>query len=134
MGQILIIEDNPVTQQILCELAGRRGHDCMTASNGREGMRVFETRTVDLVITDIIMPEQEGLETIRAIRSSGSMLPIIAMSGSFSRAGCSAALDYLEIAAALGASGRLRKPFSASQLYRELDRLLPVVEDREETA
>lgn len=124
MGQILIIEDNPVTQEIVTELATRRGHDCRSAGNGREGMELFAAGGYDLVITDILMPEQEGLETILAIRRSDSKVPIIAMSGSFSPLEGGIAVDYLEIATALGANAQLRKPFSAIQFYREFDRLL----------
>lgn len=127
MGQVLIIEDNPVTQEIVAELASRRGHACVTASNGREGMERFADGAFDLVITDILMPEQEGLETILAIRRTDTHVPIIAMSGSFSPIEGTTAVDYLNIASALGANAQLRKPFSTSQFYHALDRLLDEV-------
>lgn len=124
MGQILIIEDNPVTREIVAELASGRGHTCRTADNGRTGMDLFSSGTFDLVITDILMPEQEGLETILAIRRTDTRVPIIAMSGSFLPLEEATAIDYLEIAAALGATGQLRKPFSVGQFYTVFDRLL----------
>lgn len=99
----------------------------MTASNGREGMELFARGAFDLVITDILMPEQEGLETILAIRRTDIRVQIIAMSGSFSPIEGTTAVDYLDIASALGANAQLRKPFSTSQFYHTLDRLLDEV-------
>ena len=126
MSQILVIEDNPITQIVVADLLARRGHQCVIANNGREGLDKLSGHEIDLVITDIIMPEQEGLETIIAIRRSNSDLPIIAMSGSFCPISIVSSIDYLKIAAALGANARLNKPFSAHQFYEELDRLLPL--------
>ncbi len=126
MGLVLIIEDNPVTQEVVAELATRRGHRCVTAGNGREGMEAFSRHSFDLVITDILMPDQEGLETILAIRRTDTRVPIIAMSGSFSPLEGRTTVDYLNIATALGANVQLRKPFSVSQFNHALDHLFPI--------
>ncbi len=126
MGLVLIIEDNPVTQEIVAELVSRKGHSSVTAGDGREGMEQFSRHICDLVITDILMPNQEGLETILAIRRANSRVPIIAMSGSFSPIEGTTSVDYLDIASALGANAQLRKPFSISQFNDMFDRLLAV--------
>lgn len=126
MGLVLIIEDNPVTQEIVAELLSRKGHSSVVAGNGREGMAAFARDGFDLVITDILMPDQEGLETILAIRRTGARVPIIAMSGSFSSIEGTTTVDYLNIATALGADAQLRKPFSVSQFNHTLDRLLVI--------
>ncbi len=71
----------------------------------------------DLVITDLVMPEQEGLETIHAVRKQWPQLPIVAISGAFAGA-------YLELAKKLGASAIFRKPFEPGVILREVHRLV----------
>jgi CheY-like chemotaxis protein len=82
MRSVLIIDDDAEYRQVLKIFLERENYEVVEAANGKEGLRVLDERPVDLVITDILMPEQEGLETIQAIRRERPKLKIIAMSGS----------------------------------------------------
>lgn len=87
------------------------------ASDGKQAQsRCLET-VFDLVITDLVMPEQEGLETIHALRKQSPNLPVVAISGAFAGA-------YLELARKLGAKAVFRKPFEPGSILREIHRLI----------
>lgn len=123
MARILVIDDDP-TIRSLCTLAlSNQGHEVTTAPDGRDGLALLGGSAFDLVVTDLVMPGQEGISTIRDIRSIAQHMPILAISGSASgesRAG----IDYLKLALSLGAQAGLRKPFSPRQLANAVDALL----------
>lgn len=112
MATILVVEDEEAFRLMLTEMLKREGHSVMTAANGREAIALAQCNAFDLVITDLIMPEKEGIETILDLRKIAPGVRIIAMSGG----GRGSARDYLHAAAQLGASQTLSKPFSRSQL------------------
>src|SRR3954471_5094002 len=112
MARALIIEDNAAFRTMLRLALGQLGHEVVEARHGREGLALQRKTTVDFVITDLVMPEMEGVETIMALRRVAPALKIIAMSGG----GKAPAEDYLEIAAKVGATCTLAKPFSAKAL------------------
>ncbi|MBK8160409.1 MAG: response regulator [Rhodospirillaceae bacterium] len=116
MVHVLLIEDDPLVQDMLQVALQLAGYEVTLASNGREGLRKFAAQKPDIVVTDIIMPEQEGIETILAIRKIDQALPIIAMSGGSSIG----ALDFLDAARTFGASRILTKPFSPKDLIAAL--------------
>lgn len=113
MPRILLIEDDLELRHVLAATLVQAGHAVVEAANGREGMSLFHTEPVDLVITDILMPEREGIETIATIHRERPEVPIIAISGSPTRSGV-----YLALAAKFGASYTLAKPFSTEVLLR----------------
>jgi CheY-like chemotaxis protein len=76
------------------------GHDVIVAKGGREGIALVDGMAPDLVITDILMPDKDGIETIRDLRAKGCRLQIIAMTG----AKCASGLDYLSLAQRFGAN------------------------------
>ena len=123
MARILVIDDDP-TIRSLCTLAlTNGGHEVATAPDGRDGVALLGRRSFDLVVTDLVMPDQEGISTIRSIRDMARDLPILAISGSMggeARGG----VDYLKLALSLGAQAGLRKPFSPRQLAKAVDELL----------
>lgn len=119
MPRILLIEDNATFRGILALFLGRAGHTVIEAVNGRDGIRKLEAHGADLVITDIVMPEQEGLETIRILQALKPGLPIIAISGTSSRSSL-----YLRLARHLGAHRVLAKPFGADELLAVVRELL----------
>lgn len=123
MCRVLVIEDSNVTRMLIASLLKHLGHSVVEAGDGLKAMRAFVPGTIDLVITDIIMPDQEGVETIRQIRQLDEAVPILAMSGSDSQLG---AMDYLSMTLAFGANDTLRKPFSLDALVAKLEGLLPV--------
>jgi YesN/AraC family two-component response regulator len=90
------------------------------AEDGLAGMKLFRDQAPDFVITDLIMPEQEGIQTIRELRASGRKVAILAVSGS----GVERNLDYLESATKLAATETLGKPFRRQELLDAVTRLL----------
>jgi two-component system, chemotaxis family, chemotaxis protein CheY len=109
---ILIVEDDPVVRRTL-ELALRSaGFDAIPASNGQEGIALFRLRSPHVVVTDILMPEQDGIETILQIRREAPATKIIAISGG----GSVGHSDFLEIATKLGANVVLAKPVAPAAL------------------
>jgi len=113
MARILIIDDDEQVRTTVQEMLLRAGYDVLQAVNGKQGLRVFSEHTVDLVITDLLMPVMPGSRFISILRSDYPDLKIIAMSGGGKMYRPD---DYLELAGDLGAHGMLKKPF----LYRDL--------------
>lgn len=112
MALILVIDDEELIRETIRVKLEQNGHQVIEAANGAEGLRQLEASSVDLVVTDIIMPEQEGIETIRKIRNRDSAVGIIAISGG----GRTRNFGFLDFAKKLGADAALSKPFTGSQL------------------
>lgn len=121
MSKILLVEDEDAFRMILKQMLERDGHTVLPAANGRKALRLCIDGGIDLVVTDIVMPDMEGLETIREIRKQHPALKVIAMSGG----GRIGAEDYLRIAGKLGADQTLVKPFSRTQLRAAISGVLP---------
>jgi CheY-like chemotaxis protein len=119
MAHLLVIEDDDLLREIIAVTLRHAGHSVAEAVEGRQGCELFHAQPADLVLTDLIMPGQEGIETIMQLRQTQPDLPIIAMSG-----GATHARFYLEIAAKLGARRILAKPFTAEDLLRSVHDLL----------
>ena len=120
MKRILLIEDDDSLRAILRVSLEKMGHAVTEATNGREAMGIFKKTAPNLVLTDLIMPEIEGLETIRAMRRAQPELKIIAMSGG----GRSDSRDNLNMAKNFGATAVFAKPFSFKELHKVIDELL----------
>ena len=120
MSSILVVDDDTQVLELMSEMLTLEGHAVTAANNGVEAEDKFVNEHFDLVITDLIMPEREGLETIMRLRKCTSMLPIIAISGG----GRIGADDYLESAAQLGANATIAKPFNRSDLVSTVSELL----------
>ncbi len=103
MTRILLVEDDELTRLVLKDVLESEGYEIREASNGREALLSFASAPPDLVLTDLVMPDTEGIELIIKMRKSDPHVKIVAMSGSE---------DYLELAMKLGAIGSLEKPFS----------------------
>jgi DNA-binding response OmpR family regulator len=112
MAKILLVDDNDEFREQSSQLLRRAKHTVTTAANGNEALRLVQDNVFDLVITDLIMPEKEGIETIVKMRKKIPTLKIIAMSGG----GLIAPEDYLVIARKLGVAQTLAKPFSGKEL------------------
>jgi len=120
VAKVLIIDDDPSARRMICRILTEAGHLAIDAEDGLDGVRRFRAEAPDLVVTDLIMPRQEGIQTIADIRASGDETPIIAISGG----GAGAAELYLNMAEELGASAVLAKPFRPSDLLSLVDELL----------
>jgi two-component system, chemotaxis family, chemotaxis protein CheY len=112
MAKILVIEDDAAVRTTIVQLLEEAGHRVLWAVDGLHGMAVFRSRQPDLVITDIIMPEQEGIQTITEMRAAKPDAKIIAISGG----GRIHNTDFLQIARHLGAMDAIAKPFDAEFL------------------
>jgi DNA-binding response OmpR family regulator len=112
MARILVIDDDTAVCRVVRELLADDGHEAEEARDGAEGLRRCAADPPDLVITDLVMPNKEGIETIIELRRRFPGVRIIAMSG----AGGQSPTTYLAAASALGADAILRKPFRASDL------------------
>ncbi|HEX4193911.1 MAG TPA: response regulator [Stellaceae bacterium] len=106
MKKILVIDDNMVVRNTIVQILESEGYEVISAEDGRRGLFVFRSEKPDLVVTDIIMPEKEGIETIRDIRGEVPDAKIIAISGG----GRIGNTDFLKIARQLGASDIVAKP------------------------
>jgi CheY-like chemotaxis protein len=120
MARILIVDDEPDILVILDRMLRKMNHQTILAGNGKEAVQRLEENPVDLVITDLIMPESEGIETIAVIRKRWPGVKIIAMSGG----GRQSPVPYLAVAATLGADATLTKPFDRANLVDALRHVL----------
>lgn len=120
MAQILIIDDEPQIRSMLRQMLEREGYSVLDAANGREALRHLAQNPVDLVITDLIMPDMEGIETIRNLKQAHPGIDIIAISGG-GRIGPD---TYLELARKLGARFTFTKPIGRSELVTAVRSIL----------
>ncbi len=101
--RILIVDDDAAVRRVLQTILEEAGHYVEVATNGREALDRMAAGGIDLMITDLVMPEQEGIETIKRLRKEHPDVKVIAMSGAFGG-------DYLQIAGFMGAHSTLVKP------------------------
>lgn len=121
MLDIILIEDDDSVRSLLKRALVSYGYCVREASNGKEGIALFNEKAADLIITDIIMPEKEGLEIIAEFRKSHPDFKIIAISGG----GQIDSEIYLRMAKNLGAFQILSKPFETKELFRIISELAP---------
>jgi CheY-like chemotaxis protein len=120
MKKILIIDDNEMVRSTIARLLELAGYETVTADNGSEGLVRMREDCPDLIITDIIMPVKEGIETIREILIERPSAKIIAISGG----GRHANMDFLGAARTLGAIDVIEKPFEPEDLVTRVARCL----------
>jgi DNA-binding NtrC family response regulator len=122
MPKILLADDEEVLRSLLTIMLETDGHEVKAVVNGMEVLKavVKEDVPFDLLITDLIMPEREGIETIMELRKKHPSLKIIAMSGG----GRSGADGYLKLALKLGAAAILEKPFDRQELLDTVRKVL----------
>jgi DNA-binding response OmpR family regulator len=120
MVRILVIDDNAPTRDILRQALEQAGYEVVEAPDGRVGIARQRAMPAEVIITDILMPEQEGFETIRELRRDFPTTGIIAMSGG-GQIGCD---TLLTIAARLGAQRVLQKPFGLHDMLNAVHQLL----------
>lgn len=117
MARVLVIDDEKLARFTVREILELAGHEVVEAKNGSQGIAFQKASVFDIVVTDIIMPEKEGVETIIELKQDFPDLPIIAISGG----GRTRNLDFLEIAKQYGANKVLAKPFSEEELLGAVD-------------
>jgi CheY-like chemotaxis protein len=120
MASILVVDDEPALRRTLRSILEKAGHSVAEAGDGSEALVSFAADKPDLVLTDIIMPNREGVEMIGEMRRRDANLPIIAMSG-----GGTAGGDlFLTLARHVGATRTLEKPIRQSDLLEAVDACL----------
>jgi DNA-binding response OmpR family regulator len=120
MSLILVIDDDDLIRSLVQRVLEKDGHSVASAADGERGLAAFRAVKPDLVITDIIMPEKEGIWMIRQIRQDSTTARILAMSGG----GSVIKDDVLDLARQLGADGTIAKPFSAMELLEKVQATL----------
>ena len=120
MARILVIDDEELVRQVVRQSLKEEGHSVGEAVDGDEGLKKFRENDPDVVITDILMPKKEGIETIQEMRRIRPDVAIIAMSGG----GRMRDTSFLFAAKILGADSALEKPFSLDALKRTVDKTL----------
>jgi len=121
MATILVIDDDASMRRTLVRILGPE-HNVIEAQDGSVGLALFATHAPELVITDIVMPKKEGIETILELRRRAPGLRIIAISGG----GEIRNADYLDMAEKLGADAAMPKPLRVADLRETVNRLLSV--------
>ena len=119
MSRILVIDDDQQIRELIREILERASHTVFEADNGVAGLQKMAEETVDIVVTDIIMPDKDGLETITELRKSYPEVRIIAISGGGRRVN----RDYLPTAQAFGADLVLYKPFRPQDVMDAIDEI-----------
>jgi CheY-like chemotaxis protein len=120
MKKILVIEDNAIVRNTMTRILQAAGYTVVTANDGLQGVDMFRKEQPDLVISDIIMPQQEGIGTIRQILAERPGTKIIAISGG----GRIGNTDFLQIARKMGAVDALPKPFDPDDLLSRIGNCL----------
>jgi CheY-like chemotaxis protein len=119
MASVLLIDDDDLVRGMLTTALTNAGHKVTAASDGQEGLAFVRSASFDIVVTDLVMPVQEGVETIMTLRRERPRLPIIAISGGVSRSKL-----YLDIAGKIGARRILPKPFTPKELIALIEQVL----------
>ncbi len=119
-ARILVIDDDQQIRKLLRKMLESDGYRVDEAADGRAGFAMYTADPYDLVITDLIMPDREGLETIRDLRSYDPAARIIAISGG----GTLPADNYLHMAECFGAQRVLQKPFRSDAICAAVRQLL----------
>jgi CheY-like chemotaxis protein len=121
MPGILIVEDDKNLREMLKTSLSRRKYTVIEADNGKEAIVHFKPSITDLVVTDILMPEEDGLKVIMKLREIKPSIKIIAISGG----GKAGPGSYLNLAKVLGANAVFSKPFSIRDLITKIEELVP---------
>jgi CheY-like chemotaxis protein len=120
MFKILVVDDEPLVRKMLRQVLERAGYEVLEATNGKEGAKLFRETPADLIILDIIMPEQDGLQTIMKLRQDFRHVKVIGISGG----GQSGPESYLEMASMLGAARTFAKPIDNDELLETVREIL----------
>jgi DNA-binding response OmpR family regulator len=120
MSCILLIDDEPTLRDMYRQLLMRAGYEVCEACDGGEGLQQFQTHSVDLVLTDMCLPKQDGFALLRTLRTQTPAVKIVAMSGGGQMGGA----DLLTRAASLGADRIIQKPIPLRDLLAMVRELL----------
>lgn len=118
---VLLVEDSPEVSLSVREILSSAGHDVDDASNGKEALDKIDQGNFDLVVSDIWMPEMDGIALLKEIRSAGNDVPVVVISGGAPNA----PLTYTApLASTFGANAVIYKPFEKEELLKAIDTVL----------
>ncbi|MCB0263133.1 MAG: response regulator [Calditrichia bacterium] len=118
MAKILVVDDSESARRAICKMLMQYNHSAMNAENGKRALAILdENLDIELIITDVLMPEMDGIELIRELTEKYPDVPVVAMSGTNN-------VPYLQIAEKLGAIETLEKPFESEQLFSLINKIL----------
>jgi DNA-binding NtrC family response regulator len=120
MAHILIIDDDPAVLRLFGDILECARHSVILASDGRKGLRILQEQRPDLVVTDIMMPEMDGMEVLQEISTNHASLPVIAISGGMR----SSTADFVSRALQLGACRVLEKPIAVQAFLVAVNEVL----------
>ncbi len=120
MARILVVDDDDLIRKLVVRTLERAGYEVVASADGQQAARQYRSQPADLIITDLFMPEKEGMEIITELRRDHPEVKIIAISG----AGSLGPTGYLEVARMIGASRTLAKPFGQEELLSAVRELL----------
>ncbi len=126
LARILVIDDDDQMRDLLQAILEREGYEVIIAEDGKIGTRLFQQNLPDLVLTDLLMPEKEGIETIMDLKREYPETKIIAISGGGNHVGPD---NYLKLARKIGANYALKKPFERKELLETIDVVLSETRD-----
>ncbi|MDH5446100.1 MAG: response regulator [Gammaproteobacteria bacterium] len=121
MAKILVVDDESAVRNLFKEMFQESNHEFFEAENGVEAGDVIDKNDIDLLVTDLVMPDKSGLELIMDIVENNPDLPIIAISGG---GGITGRFDYLPIAQLIGAKRIINKPFKIDEVRGIVNELL----------
>jgi len=121
MARILIIDDEELFRNMLRQMLEQAGHKVTEAPEGGQGIEAYRKEPTDLVITDIFMPEKEGISTIQELKQEFPSVKVIAVTGGGKK---NCGFEYLSFAENVGADKTLNKPFERQELLDAVDELL----------
>lgn len=116
--KVLVVDDEPSITDLVNLILTEKGYEVSIANDGKQGLKQFESVEPDLVITDIVMPDMEGIEFIKALVKKKKDISIIVMSGNI------VGMKFLKTARLFGAKAALTKPFTTQELIETIDRIL----------
>jgi DNA-binding response OmpR family regulator len=119
MARILIVDDEEPIRHLIARVLIRAGYEISEAADGAEAATKLKAELFDLVITDIVMPNLDGLETLMNLAREGERVPVIAISGIYPDSSL-----YLKVAKSLGARMTLTKPFRETELLAAIENVL----------
>jgi CheY-like chemotaxis protein len=120
MARILLVDDDDLSRSTVHQMLERAGHQVTSTGNGREALEMCQEAAPDLVVTDLIMPETDGLELIQELRRIAPAVRVVAISGG----GRVNANEYLTVARKFGAAAVLAKPFTTVELREAVGQAL----------
>ena len=121
MAKILVVDDETPIRTLVSKIVMKDGHEVLEAENGVDACKSFQGNDIDLIITDLVMPEQNGIEMIIEIKKTHPNVKVIAISGG---SGFSGQIDLLSVAKLLGAKHIIKKPFTVDQIRDAVNDML----------